>query len=675
MSQKKSLFGCALGFLLLVNTAFIAASNPNPLPIGNEDNWAHLVDSLTPVWKAGSQRDEHQLFEFVQDTNVEIRNAAWRALGNFTVEDTQRLLSLVLQANTQTAWFALSTQTLSMSQIEAIITYASNESPDLTNLAGIYLVLGKQGNGAAHAWLHDIAQRCLLQDNPDLNPMNNDSTSVICAREVRFDLALAVSRSLNRHQQAPTNHMLLLQHARSSFDVMEQAAWMYGWYRTPSITLPDEVLTEMIEWMNRDWPEAYGLVRQYWISLLGRHQHELLPELLIAMPVEELHVLEWVEGARALANWSNDSYVVDQGLIKLLNSPFYQVRAVALQSILTRYEYISEPLRDEAMKLNPEMQPLEKLFRHQIIVRSDPGSILASLSSEDGFATVMGAPTLLGSWMALLRDAEGIPVVLDYMREVLLNRNQDDFIRTQLAREAIRFVATSSGVNEPEGSGGEVIRNLIYAFIRDLAADPVLSSAGVVASAVASLANTLEWFNTDVDISTELREMLRFGALFEDFRAETLLEADPSILKRVGPTPVWIIHTTSGTLKLRLDPLLSPSTVTAYYTLTQDGLHVGTPFHRIVPNFVIQSGELWQGNTAGSPEFRIPTEASEKTFARGTLGVASAGRDTEGSQFFVMHMWHPHLDGGYTNFGYLLEGYEVLDALLQGASVLSTEWR
>ena len=73
-------------------------------------------------------------------------------------------------------------------------------------------------------------------------------------------------------------------------------------------------------------------------------------------------------------------------------------------------------------------------------------------------------------------------------------------------------------------------------------------------------------------------------------------------------------------------------------------------------------------------DFVLPTEASELGYTRGSAGIASAGNDTEGSQYFMMHQWSPHLNGNYTRFGRVVEGMDVVDRIEKGDLVHSTTW-
>lgn len=94
------------------------------------------------------------------------------------------------------------------------------------------------------------------------------------------------------------------------------------------------------------------------------------------------------------------------------------------------------------------------------------------------------------------------------------------------------------------------------------------------------------------------------------------------------------------------------------------------PFHRVVPNFVVQGGDFTLQNGVGSPDYYLSTESSQLSFERGALGIASSGTDTEGSQYFLMNQWAPHLDGHYTRFGKVVYGMDVVDRIQVGDKVL-----
>jgi cyclophilin family peptidyl-prolyl cis-trans isomerase/HEAT repeat protein len=134
-------------------------------------------------------------------------------------------------------------------------------------------------------------------------------------------------------------------------------------------------------------------------------------------------------------------------------------------------------------------------------------------------------------------------------------------------------------------------------------------------------------------------------------------------------TPLVRIETDRGTMELELFVADAPMTVFNFVSLARRGYFDGQRFHRVVPNFVIQAGDP-RGDGNGGPGYAIRDELNPHRYARGTLGMALSGPNTGGSQFFMTHAAQPHLDGGYTVFGQLRAGGDVLDRIVQGDRIV-----
>ena len=134
------------------------------------------------------------------------------------------------------------------------------------------------------------------------------------------------------------------------------------------------------------------------------------------------------------------------------------------------------------------------------------------------------------------------------------------------------------------------------------------------------------------------------------------------------------ILTSKGEMVFELFDSETPITAKNFIDLSNKGFYNGLNFHRVIPNFVLQGG-CPDGTGAGGPGYSIPCETSaEKQFHdRGVLSMAHAGRDTGGSQFFVVMSRDTtsHLDGVHTCFGKLTSGDEVIDLIEQGDKIES----
>jgi cyclophilin family peptidyl-prolyl cis-trans isomerase len=106
----------------------------------------------------------------------------------------------------------------------------------------------------------------------------------------------------------------------------------------------------------------------------------------------------------------------------------------------------------------------------------------------------------------------------------------------------------------------------------------------------------------------------------------------------------------------------APLTTTNFIALTRAGFYNGLRWHRVIPNFVAQTGDP-RGDGSGGPGFAIVDELSPTPFVRGTVGMALSWDDTGGSQFFITHSPQPHLDGQYTVFGRVVKGMDIVDRL------------
>ncbi|MFN3871762.1 MAG: peptidylprolyl isomerase [Ignavibacterium sp.] len=133
-----------------------------------------------------------------------------------------------------------------------------------------------------------------------------------------------------------------------------------------------------------------------------------------------------------------------------------------------------------------------------------------------------------------------------------------------------------------------------------------------------------------------------------------------------------IIKTNKGAIEIKFRPELAPITVGNFIFLAKNNFYDGIIFHRVVPGFVIQAGDP-TGTGWGGPGYEIVSEFSDTEFIAGSLGVASAGKDTEGSQFFIMQGYYPHLNSRYTLFAEVISGLDVAMKISEDDQIISIE--
>ena len=134
------------------------------------------------------------------------------------------------------------------------------------------------------------------------------------------------------------------------------------------------------------------------------------------------------------------------------------------------------------------------------------------------------------------------------------------------------------------------------------------------------------------------------------------------------------IETSRGTIKVNLHDDLVPKTVANFEKLAKQGFYNGLKFHRVIEDFMIQTG-CPQGTGKGGPGYKFADEfhPSLKHSGPGVLSMANAGPNTNGSQFFITHVATPWLDGKHSVFGQVVEGLDVVNAIKQGDIMKTVE--
>ncbi len=127
------------------------------------------------------------------------------------------------------------------------------------------------------------------------------------------------------------------------------------------------------------------------------------------------------------------------------------------------------------------------------------------------------------------------------------------------------------------------------------------------------------------------------------------------------------ITTNRGDIRIELYEDKTPRTVANFVKLAKQGFYDGLKFHRVIADFMVQTG-CPQGTGTGGPGYQFDDEfhADLKHDGPGVLSMANAGPGTNGSQFFITHVPTPHLDGKHSVFGRVLEGQDIVDSIQQG---------
>ena len=147
----------------------------------------------------------------------------------------------------------------------------------------------------------------------------------------------------------------------------------------------------------------------------------------------------------------------------------------------------------------------------------------------------------------------------------------------------------------------------------------------------------------------------------------TSYSSPPEFLLDLENSYTATLHTNHGDISIELHAPSAPITVNNFVYLARDGFYDGVIFHRVIKGFMIQGGDP-TGTGRGGPGYRFRDELEGPgTYSRGTVAMANAGPNTNGSQFFIMHADYglPH---NYTIFGNVVAGIETVDAIAATAT-------
>lgn len=144
----------------------------------------------------------------------------------------------------------------------------------------------------------------------------------------------------------------------------------------------------------------------------------------------------------------------------------------------------------------------------------------------------------------------------------------------------------------------------------------------------------------------------------------------PAMMIDAKKTYTAVLHTAKGDITIALTADKTPITVNNFVYLARNNFYDNTIFHRVIKNFMIQGGDPL-GNGTGGPGYRFEDEPFEGEYTKGTVAMANAGPNTNGSQFFIMHADTP-LQKDYVIFGKVIKGIEVVDAIATSSVEVGT---
>lgn len=667
----KSMYGffCAL---ILVLFAFSCS---------RESAYSELITKEYPeLYRYVFERNADSILIFTNHRKPHIRQQAWRALISTPVEDIDELITQVQYADVPVAWSALSSKELNNGQLTRLHDLWDRRA-SLRN--GISLVLGKQGN------------------KETLNFLARNFEHIIDS-DYEYQTALAIGRLMAEHELSDVSERSILRYAAVTDNVELFQAYFYGMYRGNHV-LEDEDMQKAIR-ETYDWTKS-PKVKQYSLRILFNSDAKETFEWLNIEHVSGMNVQLAVELAQHTGklDWSGKLENLYAGLLEHSNPVVNEMalrqiknhpgKKTAFDEVMERKIVLNED-KEASVRLSG-IEALSEILgyleltdtisgRNEYFLikkfsiyeqASNPNEYLAMLtgySQSENRMEVLFAAQALSRWWNELEENQKSSSLKDSVRRLMfeLLKKADrsiTYVTVSLMQSSglitsLDFSQIKSSLTAYKLPEDVEVYQVFGGFLKELFEDQAkLLIDSLVQKENFALNNTFRSQGWDIP---EMEQ-----------RSQVFRNPDWQRLAELEYEPTWVLETEKGIIKVAMDVLSAPATISGLDSLTRAGAYDGVAFHRVVPNFVIQGGDVESGDGFGGPDYVVPTEASEKQYKRGMVGIASAGTDTEGSQYFVMHQWAPHLNGRYTVIGEVTEGIEVADRILVGDKVVKAYWQ
>lgn len=590
-------------------------------------------------------RDASALLEFADHADADVRSLSWRALAKSPISRPDSLVELVISVNEHAAWFGLSTHELSEKSKQRFrnviranpnrymhaceVLKRQGEEPDLVLLLETLAELQDPGlcSAAAGAVLASV----------DVS----DTTAHTAINAAFADNRPEVRRNL-----------------------------LYGIYRTP-LNRPS-IGSDAWNRLSDAWAD-HGIGRepatdQYMVGILGSEGATRFTEH-VSFPGDVNDQQLTAEVIRSI-DFSDYSRSLVKKLLSDKHPPVVTETLERLQHADTLDGPLSELIYENQVQLSRDAAVFVTAFE----LLMDHGRDLTPLAEKLAFMYDEN-PYLTNRFLTIYRDYEPLGAFLDRVERAFHSGG----IRGLHAAQ----VLTEVWMGREDDALKDDVRRILYDAAEAGNASVVSGLSALLADEHLVRENDLDWLADryqDAVASDNRTAAATFKQALEtrfpDQHGE-LAEPDALPFKTpdwerlyaLGTRPYWHLQTEKGEIVIQLDPISAPFTVSSIDSLTRAGAYNNVAFHRVIQNFVAQGGDVGRGDGFGGPGYRLPTEPSIRSFERGAVGIASSGTDTEGSQYFMMHQWKPHLDADYTLFGDVVRGLEVMDRLQVGDMV------
>ena len=675
-----------------------------------------LTDAEKKILTLQDQRSlgNGELVSYLANPDAQLRYCALIALANIQDTSTTGTAAALLHdpqpSVRAAAAFALGQ--IGTSKAEDSLLSALRRESDSTVVARILEALGKVGGENA---LEEIVAYGDSTAGPSVRSEQALAVARFALRTIRSERSIWFCFDLITHPSAQVRWMALL------------ALW-----RTAPHGLIDIEIAKRVEDLKRLANDPNMDVRLHLASLLARSKSGDAGDLVRAIQDADRQSPNWqveVQLAQAFASLSSSQPEFIDDLIACLSASNGHVKIAALQSLSALPKQSVDAtadtlrLREQLGKLvstkNPDAEltrgeafvTLAKLFpeefgrknflaNKELSVR-ERAKVLEALSyvptgrslsimlfalDDPNVRVAMAAWDFVRRFLTpfiLSKIRSGDPDWVDarpaLYRKTLYALKRKDMAITHLVSNAL-VDTTYFGMFKESGLSDSLVLALKGAFSTLTSPDDVEAMQAAIAAMgrigdkrfVSSLESALK----DADKTVAAAAALALHDITgKDYSSQVPkstkalhTDYDWSALESIAPLNKAFIQTSKGMITLELLKEDAPFTVLSFVRLAKKKFYNGLQFHRVVPNFVIQGGDP-RGDGWGGPGYAIRSEFSLARFGRGMVGIASAGKDTEGCQFFITHLPTPHLDGRYTIFARVVAGQDVVDRIQIGDTI------
>lgn len=638
-----------------------------------------ITEEYPSLYEAVFSRDYEAIIKFTDSPDSLVQIQAWKALISTPVSNIDDLISRVVAADSKEAWASLWLKEISEEQINRL-NELWVENPGLRT--GLSSLLGEKGNEAS--------LEILMETTP------------FSSKDEEIEIALAIGKLSGRVELDAAQEIEIITRALSTKEGSLGQAYLYGLYRFRKALSPETEEEMIAQWANY-YPDGLG-ANQYIARILFPNNVDLV---LNHFPIEDYEFMDprlAIEIAQGISRNEHTNYATIV-LNALLDNRNPNVKLGALRAIQNK-ESVAEELDRAILNkagLTVTVEPLVRLeglntienpkryedkvyafageepylqsLKYNIVKKYLTPEQFLELLSEDmksenrpnRFYAIQG---LASWWRGIEEDAKEENLVIQ-VRALLLES-------LGTADRSMIFVMGSL-LSDPK-----LIPDTDYSLLEEMLSRFKLPEDVEVYQSISQVLKTRfeEQSKSLIDsLASEGNVALNrtlanqgWDIVSDDSSPSKFRTPDWKRLSKLGPSPVLVFETIKGSVRIRMDVLSAPATIAGMDSLIRAKAYYGIPFHRVVSNFVVQGGDVETQDGFGGPDYVVPTEVNAEQYKRGKVGIASAGTDTEGSQFFIMHQWAPHLTGRYSIVGEVIEGMNVVDRIVQGDVVQRMYW-